>query len=147
MTIQTPNYYAKILKELNVRYYIILSEFATTYPKYKTNPTITQYSDAIKTDEENLQELQSEFFQLKNNLENNISELGRDVFRTNRKISILDKENKILSSKITNMDNSSAAAIGMFNDIQLQYNQYLFGNVLLGLIIIGASYNFYRNKK
>ena len=147
MTIQTPDYYAKVLKELNIRYYIILSEFATTYPKYKTNPTITQYSDAIETDEENLQELQSEFFQLKNNLENNISELGRDVFRTNRKISILDKENKILSSKITNMDNSSAAALGMFNDIQLQYNQYLFGNVLLGLIIIGASYNFYRNKK
>ena len=147
MTIQTPNYYTKLLKELNTRYYIILSEFANTYPKYKTYPTLSQYSDSIETDEQNLQELQSEFFQLKNNLENNISELERDIFRNNRKISVLEKENKILSSKITGMNDSSAAAVGMFNDIQLQYNQYLFGNFLLGIVIVGAGYKFYQNQK
>jgi len=147
MTIQTPNYYTKLLKELNTRYYIILSEFTKTYPKYKTYPTLSQYSDAIETDEQNLQELQSEFFQLKNNLENNISELGRDIFRNNRKISIIEKENKIFSTKITGMNDSSAAAIGMFNDIQLQYNQYLFGNILLGIVIIGTGYKFYQNQK
>ena len=146
MTIQTPNYYVKNLKDLNTRYNIILSEFKTTWPKHKTHPSITQYSDSIKTDEENLEELQADFFQLKNDLENNIREILRNIRRTNIKIGILNKDNEVLSTKLNRMNNSNAASIGMVDDIQLRYNQYLLGNVIFGFAIIAFGYNKFNGK-
>ena len=146
MTIQTPNYYVKNLKDLNTRYNIILSEFKTTWPKYKTYPSITQYSDSIKTDEENLEELQADFFQLKNDLESNIREILKNIRRTNIKIGILNKENEILSTRLNRMKNSNAASVGMVDDIQLRYNQYLLGNVIFGFAIIAFGYNKFNRK-
>ena len=146
MIIQTPDYYVKNLKDLNIRYNIILSEFKTTWPKYKTYPSITQYSDSIKTDEENLQELQGEFFQLKNDLENNIREILKNIRRTNNKISVLNKENKILSTKLNRLNNSNEASIGMVDDIQLRYNQYLLGNIIFSFAIIAFGYNKFNEK-
>ena len=142
--IQTPNYYVNMLKELNIRYNIILSEFNTTWPKHKTFPNIAQYSDAINIDEENLEELQSDFFQLKNDLEKNIKKYLQNIKVVDKKINNLDEENNILYKKLQDIKNSDSASKGMVDDIQLTYNQYLLANLILCSGIITFGYLTYK---
>ena len=147
MVITTPKYYADSLKDLDNRYYYILEEFSNSYPYAKTYPDEQNYIDALQTIENDLNETEGELFQLNNNLERDIRTLGRDSKIINKKINEIQKENTYLKKRLKGMSGSKEAAIGMFDDIQLRYNQYLLGNCIFFIAIIGVGAGFYKSQK
>ena len=42
------------------------------------------------------------------------------------------------------LENNKLGAIGMFDDLQLRYNQYLLGNWILGTTILGTLILYYK---
>ena len=130
----TPQYYTDSLKTLEQRYYIILENFREAYPYAKTDPDDIDYIDNLELEESNLDEVQGDLFQLNNNIEKDIMTLEKIINATNKKISAVDKENRFLKKRIYRVSGSKEAAMGMFDDIQLRYNQYLLGNIILFLV-------------
>ena len=147
MAIGTPQYYSDSLKTLEQRYYIILENFREAYPYAKTYPDDVDYINNFEFQESNLQEVQKDLFELNNNLEKNIRQLEKNINLTNKKISAVDKENKFLKKRIFGVSGSKDAAMGMFDDIQLRYNQYLLGNVIFFILLIGISATFYKKQE
>jgi len=132
------------IKELNQRYNIILNEFTDTYPSYKTFPDVTKFAQKYATDNGNLTKLQSEFFQLKDTLQDEITKSDKIIKRTDVQIQILEKKIDLLKKEIGNLENDNEAAEGMLDDIQLRYNQYLVGNWILLIVLIGSVRFYYK---
>jgi hypothetical protein len=146
MNRKTPEYYVKRRKELNDRYYLLLHEITALFPKHKANPDSPTYSTEFITDTGNMNKLQSDFFLLRNGLEKNISSLGGEIRQVDSKISKIEKENKNMSGKVRILKSGGNAALGMFNDTQLIYNQQVFGNLLLGGAIAGVGVIYYKSR-
>jgi len=134
------------IKELNQRYKIILNEFTHTYPSYKTFPNVTKFSQKYATDNGNLTKLQSEFFQFRDNLQSEIIKSNKNIKRTDIQIAILDQKTALLKKQIASLENDSEAAEGMLDDIQLRYNQYLVGNWILLVVLIGSVASYYKKR-
>ena len=100
MNRKTPEHYVKRRKELNDRYYLLLHEVTTLFPKFKSRPDFPEYSKQFATDEGNMNKLQSDFFLMRNGLEKNISSLGKEIKQVDSKISIIEKENQDMSRKV-----------------------------------------------
>ena len=79
------------IKELNERYKIILNEFAHTYPQYKVYPEIETISQSFAADSGNLLELQTEFFQLRDNIQHEIQQRSNKIDKTDIQIKILEE--------------------------------------------------------
>ena len=146
MNRKTPEHYVKRRKELNDRYYLLLHEITALFPKYKSHPDFPSYSKNFITDKGNMNKLQSDFFLLRNDLEKNISSLGRKIRQVDSKISNIEKENRHMSGKVRTLKSGGAAAQGMFNDTQLIYNQQVIGNLLLGGVITGVGVIYYKSR-
>ena len=146
MNRKTPEYYVKRRKELNDRYYLLLHEITALFPKHKAHPNFPAYSESFITDTGNMNKLQSDFFLLRNGLEKNISSMGGEINHVDSKISKFEKENKKMSDKVRTLKSGGAAALGMFNDTQLIYNQQVLGNLLLGGAIAGIGVIYYKSR-
>ena len=146
MNRKTPEHYVKRRKELNDRYYLILNEITTLFPKYKSSPDSTTYSTEFITDTGNMNKLQSDFFLLRNGLEKNITSLGKEIKQVDSKISNIENENRNLSGKVHTLKSGGDAAQGMFDDTQLIYNQQVIGNLLLGGTIAGIGVIYYKSR-
>ena len=147
MAVSTPKYYGNSLRDLDQRYRIIISEFTETYPEAKTFPNMTEYTNSLQIDENNLNQVQGDLFQLNNKLEKDIKTLEITINRTNKKIAKVEKENKFLKKRLYGISGSKNAAIGMLDDIQLRYNQKLLGNVIFFIVLASAGTAFYKNRK
>ena len=134
------------IKELNERYKIILNEFAHTYPQYKVYPEIETISKSFAADSGNLLELQTEFFQLRDNIQHEIQQRSNKIDKTDIQIKILEEKNKKLMSKLNGLENDKDASIGMLDDIQLRYNEFLLGNWILFISLVGAITLYYKNR-
>ena len=147
MTIKDPKYYKDQLAELDTRYTIVLNQFTKIYPKYKTWPSVSANVKEMGVDRGNLQEVQADFFQFRDNLEADIETLAADIVRVNKQITVLEGENKLLLKELGGLDDLAAGATGMFDDIQLRYNQYLIGNWMMLAAAAGAGFMWYRSRK
>ena len=143
---KTPIYYKNTLKELDQKYYLILNEYSQIYPKSKTYSKIPAYKKSLEEDTSNLQDLQNDFFLLRNELENEIENMSKEINKTDKMITKLDKDNEKLNSSLSGLEQASDSAVGMFNDSQLLYNNYLLGNCYLLMGIVGASILMYKSK-
>ena len=95
------------IKELNERYKIILNEFAHTYPQYKVYPEIETISQSFAADSGNLLELQTEFFQLRDNIQHEIQERSNKIDKTDIQIKILEEKNNKLMGKLNGLENET----------------------------------------
>ena len=134
------------IQELNERYKIILNEFTHTYPQYRTYPEIEKISKIFAIDSGNLLELQTEFFQLRDNIQSEIMERAKNIDKVDIQIQILEKKNKILMKQLTNLENDNAASQGMLDDVQYKYNEYLLGNWILFISLIGVITLYFKNR-
>ena len=134
------------IKELNERYKIILNEFTHTYPEYKVYPEMETISKSFATDSGNLLELQSEFFQLRDNIQHEIQQRSNKIDKTDIQIKILEEKNKKLMGELNGLENDKDASIGMLDDIQLRYNEFLLGNWILFISLVGAITLYYKNR-
>jgi len=107
------------IEELNQRYDIILNEFTHVYPSYKTFPDVTKFAQKYATDNGNLTKLQAQ-------------------------IQILEKKIASLKKEINYLENDNEAAEGMLDDVQLRYNQFLVGNWILLIVLIGSVSFYYK---
>lgn len=147
MSVKEPSYYKNRLHELDTRYTIVLNEFTKTYPKYKTWPAVSANVKEMGVDRGNLQEVQADFFQFRDNLEADIETLGADILRVNKQIALLESENNPLLKELGSLEDQKEGAVGMFDDIQLRYNQYLIGNWMLFAAAAGAGVMWYRSRQ
>jgi hypothetical protein len=146
MTRKNPEYYINRKKELNDRFYLVLNEMITLYPKYKSHPDFPEYSKNYIIDKGNMQKLQSDFFLLKNGLEKDITSLNKEIKQVNNNIGKIKKDNIKLSGKMQVLKNGGAAAHGMFLDSRLLYNQQVMSNWVIGGAIIGTGFLYYKNR-
>ena len=130
--------YTNKLHELNSRMNITISEKAHIYPQFKLYPNNEKINKLYKTDLKNMKNLSKDFFMLHNDLQNEINLLGKSIKTADKELIVLDKENEKLLRELNNLKNSDFAAKGMYDDIQFQYNQALFGNIMFFSVLLGS---------
>ena len=90
--------------------------------------------------------MQTEFFQLRDNIQHEIQQRSNKIDKTDIQIKILEEKNKKLISKLNGLENDKEASIGMLDDIQLRYNEFLLGNWILFISLVGAITLYYKNR-
>jgi len=146
MAKRSVEYYNRILKELNQNYYLVMNEYSQQYPKSKAHPEIKCFSKALEEDMDNLKSLQYDFFLFKNDLEKDIKTTSNEIYKADKMIAKLDKENIKLKGSLTRLSNASLGAEGMFNDSQATYNQSLLGNLYLTVGLFSVAAYLYKNR-
>jgi hypothetical protein len=141
---ETPTHYNDISKELNQRYFLIIDEIIKIYPSYKANPNFTEYENNYKTNMDNLLNLQSEYFFLKNELNKDSELLQKEIKQIDETIYKLEQENKVLRKEFNGLGNTNNAAQGMLVDSTYLYNQQLTSNWLFLITMISLMYKYYR---
>jgi hypothetical protein len=134
------------INELNERYKIVLNEFTHIYPEYRVFPDMETISKEFAIDSGNLLELQADFFKLRDEIQSEITKKANHINKMDIQIKILEKKNKKLLKDLTNLENDNAASSGMLNDIQLRYNEYLLGNWILFISLIGVVTLYYKKR-
>ena len=132
------NNYMNKLHELNSRINIIISEKAYIYPKYKLHPDNEKFKKLYDSDVRNLKNMSKDFFMLHNDIQNEITLLAKSIKTADKELKVLDKENEKLLRELKNLENSDFAAKGMYDDIQYQYNQALFSNIMFFCVLLGS---------
>ena len=89
---------------------------------------------------------QADFFKLRDEIQSEITKKANHINKMNKKIKNLEKKNKKLLKDLTNLENDNAASSGMLNDIQLRYNEYLLGNWILFISLIGVVTLYYKKR-
>lgn len=130
--------YKNKLHELNSRMNITISEKTHIYPQFKLYPNNEKINKLYKTDLKNIKNLSKDFFMLHNDLQNEINLLGKSIKTADKELIVLDKENEKLLRELNNLKNSDFAAKGMYDDIQYQYNQALFTNIMFFSVLLGS---------
>lgn len=146
MAKRSVEYYNKVLKELDNNYYLIMNEYTQQYPRAKTYPDIKNYKKALDEDMNNLKSLQNDFFMFKNDLEKDIKTTSMGIYKADKMITQLEKDNTKLKASLSHLTQVSAAATGMFNDAQATYNQSLLGNVYLTIGMLSVATYLYKNR-
>ena len=137
-----PIFLSKKLKDLNDRFYLILNNIVDAYPEDKLQPKIGSNNANMAQ----MLELQNDFFIYKNEILKNSEILSNHTTEIDAKINILDTENTLLKSKMSELINSGNSAEGLLDDAQLSRNQISFGNMLLLILIGGGSFYIYKTK-
>jgi hypothetical protein len=132
--------YTKKLEELNDGFYLILDELVSLIPNYRTYPKINLYSEKYSKALQNFKENQADFFMLKNEIENDSDNSGKNIENKNSKINKLDVKIKLLKDKLDSLNNSNDAGEGMLTDTELLHNQKYLGNWILLGTILGLCY-------
>ena len=107
--------------------------------------TIPAFKKSLEDDKNSLIDVQNDFFLLKNALEKENNTISSKIIRLNDMIKNINKENKTLKSSIKGLKEASESAMGMFDDAQRLYNQYLLGNIYLFGGVIGAGVIMYKS--
>ena len=134
------------INELNERYKIILNEFTHTYPEYRVYPNIDTISKEFAIDSGNLLGLQSEFFKLRDDIQSEIMKRAKNINKVDVQIKILENKIKVLMGKLTSLENDKAASEGMLDDIQFRYNEFLLGNWIMFVALVGSITVYYTNR-
>ena len=127
--IQKPEYFESKIKELDQRYNLIMNELSNNYTNNNKN---------IKKDEKNIENLQNEFFILKNTIINNTESLTDHITNYDSKINKLLKQNNQLKKSYDEMKQKNSGSKGFARDTHVLYNQYLMGNFFIGLVTISS---------
>lgn len=126
--IKNPKYYETNIRELDQRFNLIMNEL--------TKHSIDNQDTT--NDEKNIQILQNDLFLLKNSILRSIDEISKQITRYDIRISDILKQNKILKNKYNDMLMSKNGSKGLVSDNKVLYNEYLIGNLIIGLAIFSS---------
>jgi hypothetical protein len=127
-SIQKPAYYDSKIKELDQRYNLIMNELSNNY----------RNNQNTKKDEKNIENLQNEFFLLKNTLLSNIEFVSDNITRYDLRINKILKQNEQLKKKYNEIRQKNSGAKGFARDTHVLYSQYLMSNFFLGLVTVSS---------
>jgi hypothetical protein len=138
-------------KNLNDKFYLLLTNLVNSYSEAKLNPTVISTSDKTKTNLQvyndtmsQMMKLQNDYFLYKNSIAKNSHDLITYVNSVDDKINVLDAENKLLTTQLGEMANSSYSAEGLLDDSQITRNQMFYGNIVLFVIMATGGYMYYQ---
>lgn len=121
------------LDNINKSFELILQEYYNAYPLSKLNPENSNFFNELSKDKGNLQSNHISIFELKNQLEQNIDNLNKDMKLKDKQIQEIKLANDKLEKELLNLKNGDNAAVGQLNDITNQfYNNFTFYLGLLG---------------
>jgi hypothetical protein len=137
-------------KDLNDRFYLYLNQLVNLYPESKLNPSVVPINSTktnlqlYNTAMSQMMALQNDYFLYKNLIMQTSHNLLKNVNNIDNQINELDRENKILTSQLNEMANSSQSAEGMLDDTQITRNQIFYGNIILFIIMVSGGYFYYK---
>jgi DNA repair exonuclease SbcCD ATPase subunit len=146
MEIQKPDYYKKKINELDQQYNQVIYQLSNTQPMYFSNKSNNGYKILYEDDLKKLTQVQSNFKDLLDNLQDNIIRLSSEIEKGDIYVKDILKNNNNLSKKKTGLKNMTEAALGSLQDKQLIYNQKILSNLFVGIGIIGLSFFYYTRK-
>jgi hypothetical protein len=141
-------------KQLNDKFYLTLNEIIKTYPIAQLKPTINSQYDRSKTNKSfydanmnKMLALQNEYFIFKNTVVSSTEKIEKEITETDKKITVLENQNKVLKIQLDNLKSSSHSAEGLFDDAQITRNELLFSNFLLFGVMCGGGFMYYKSIK
>jgi len=141
-------------KQLNDKFYLTLNEIIKTYPIAQLKPTINSQYDRSKTNKSfydanmnKMLALQNEYFIFKNTVVSSTEKIEKEITETDKKITVLENQNKVLKLQLDNLKSSSHSAEGLFDDAQITRNELLFSNFLLFGVMCGGGFMYYKSIK
>ena len=141
-------------KQLNDKFYLTLNEIIKTYPIAQLKPTINSQYDRSQTNKSvfnsnmnKMLRLQNEYFIFKNTVVSSTENIQKEIAETDKKITILENQNKVLKLQLDNLKTSSHSAEGLFDDAQITRNELLFSNFLLFGVMCGGGFMYYKSIK
>ena len=141
-------------KQLNDKFYLTLNEIIKTYPIAQLKPTINSQYDRSQTNKSlfssnmnKMLRLQNEYFIFKNTVVSSTEKLEKEINETDKKITVLENQNKVLKLQLDNLKTSSHSAEGLFDDAQITRNELLFSNFLLFGVMCGGGFMYYKSIK
>jgi alpha-glucosidase (family GH31 glycosyl hydrolase) len=143
MEIQKPDYYKKKINELDQQYNQVIYQLSISQPMYFSNKSNNGYKVLYEDDLKKITQVQSNFKDLLDNLQDNIITLSAEIEKGDIYVKDILKNNNNLSKKKTGLENMTEAAEGSLQDKQLIYNQKLLSNLFVGIGIIGLSFFYY----
>ena len=112
MSVKSPSEHENLFDSSYKRFSIILEELTNSYPLYKLNPTYSKFYNEYKKQCTQLKTVKDAIFLYKNNLQKDSVTLKDNVKDINAKITLLNDENKNLTDKLNNLQESDYAAGG-----------------------------------
>lgn len=146
MEIQKPDYYKKKINELDQQYNQVIYQLSNTQPMYFSNKSNSGYKVLYEDDLKKITQVQSNFKDLLDNLQDNIIRLSSEIEKGDIYVKDILKNNNNLSKKKNGLKNMTEAALGSLQDKQLIYNQKILSNLFVGIGIIGLSFFYYTRK-
>ena len=102
----------------------------------------TPVIEDIDNIDENMRVIKNRMTTIKENLDKDVSTMQYCGSTTNTKIDELQAENKKLQQRINSLKGKNEGAVGKVFDVQLLYNQYYLGNVIISLVIVYVLYQY-----
>jgi len=145
-----PAFLTNEAKDLNDRFYLILTNVVAAFPYNKSNPNDLnmQGNKTNKQDYDDsmadMLQLQNDYFLYKNSVIYASELLLKKVNAIDDQINILDTETTALKAQLKNIVSSSRSAEGMLDDSQMTRNQLFCGNIILFLFMATGGYIYYK---
>jgi uncharacterized small protein (DUF1192 family) len=145
-----PNFLTDEARDLNDRFYLILTNVVAAFPYNKSNPNDLNM-EGKKTNKQDyddsmadMLQLQNDYFMYKNSVIYASELLLKKVNAIDDKINVLDTEITELKAQLKNIVASSRSAEGMLDDSQMTRNQIFCGNIVLFLFMATSGYVYYK---
>ena len=105
----------------------------------RSNPPVISDIDGI---DEQIRQVKNKITIVKENIDKDVSVAQYCGTSINKQIDDLQAENKKLQRKINSLKGKSEGAEGRVFDVQLLYNQYYLGNIIISLVIVYVLYKY-----
>ncbi len=121
------------INEVNGNIGLLLDEFKKIYVLSKMHPTNQEYQQQYTNMTNGINNVQSKFFSISNDVQKNIDILNKSLFDLDIEIKREREKNEELKRKIGIVENKSNAASEMINDYTRIYDERYLRNWALGL--------------
>lgn len=128
-----PAMFHEKINEMNGSIGLLLDEFKKIYILSKTHPANQEYQQQYTNMTSGINNVQSKFFLISNDVQKNIDTLNKSLFALDIQIKREREKNKELKRKIGIVENKSNAASEMINDYAQIYDERYLRNWALGL--------------
>jgi glycerol-3-phosphate cytidylyltransferase-like family protein len=146
LDIRNPEKYINKINEYNGRVNVVLDEFQQVYIMSKMYPANEEVQERYENMISNIEKLQSDLFNMTNNIQVDVNEVNKNLLEINTLINIEKIKNEKLKKLLGYVEGSNNSSQEMISDYKKIYNlNYLrnwslFLSTILCIIVINMVY-------
>ena len=146
LDIRNPETYINKINEYNGRVNVVLDEFQQVYIMSKMYPANEEVQERYENVISNIEKLQSDLFNMTNNIQVDVNEVNKNLLEINTLINIEKIKNEKLKKLLGYVEGSNNSSQEMISDYKKIYNiNYLrnwslFLSTILCIIVINMVY-------